>query len=183
MRRYGGLNAPMALLVLFLFCCYLGLYHGLFGLLLAIVAQPRNDRRALVLAPFLWVAVELARTRVTGFPWNLLGTAQVDNVALSRIAGWTGVYGISFEIALVNVALAAAFLVPKKKRGAMLAASLAAAAVLQAGSLIAPPAAKSDRVALLVQTNIPVAFEWNPISFMKMLSDRTALTLHAANDA
>ena len=76
------------------------------------------------MAPFLWVAVELARTRITGFPWNLLGIAQVDNVALCRIAAWTGVYGISFEIVLVNVALAAAFLVPREKRGAMLAAAL-----------------------------------------------------------
>jgi apolipoprotein N-acyltransferase len=102
MRLYGGLNTPMALLVLFLFCCYLGLYHGFFGLLLALLAGSRNDRRALVIAPFLWVAIELARTRVTGFPWNLLGIAQVDNFALCRIAAWTGVYGISFEIALVN---------------------------------------------------------------------------------
>ena len=43
-------------------------------------------RRALVAAPFLWVAVELARTRVTGFPWELLGYAQTGNVALTRIA-------------------------------------------------------------------------------------------------
>ena len=65
---------PEAVLALFLFCCYLGLYHGLFGLLVSLLARPgRTDRRALVIAPFLWVAVELARTRITGFPWNLLG--------------------------------------------------------------------------------------------------------------
>ena len=97
MRHFGGLTAPEALLALFLFCCYLGLYHGLFGLLLSMLAGPRDYRRALVTAPFLWVAVELARTRITGFPWNLLGIAQVDNVALSRIAAWTGVYGVSFR--------------------------------------------------------------------------------------
>ena len=83
--------------------------------------------------------VELARTRVTGFPWNLLGTAQVDNISLSRITTWTGVYGVSFEIMLVNVAVAAAFLVPRKKRSTLLVASLAAAAVLQAGRLVDVP--------------------------------------------
>jgi len=103
MRQYGGLSAPMAMLALFLFCCYLGLYHGVFGLVVSLLARPHDHRRALVLAPFLWVAIELARTRITGFPWNLLGISQVDNVALCRIAGWTGVYGISFEIVLVNV--------------------------------------------------------------------------------
>ena len=32
--------------------------------------------------PSVWVAVELARTRITGFPWDLLGTTQVDNMPL-----------------------------------------------------------------------------------------------------
>ena len=91
----------------------------MFGLLLSFAFGPgRENRLALVAAPFLWVAVELARTHVTGFPWNLLGTAQVDNISLSRITTWTGVYGVSFEIMLVNVAVAAAFLVPRKKRNA-----------------------------------------------------------------
>ena len=183
MRQFGGLNVPMAVLVLFLFCCYLGLYHGFFGLLVSLLAGARDFRRALVASPFLWVAVELARTRITGFPWNLLGIAQVDNVALSRIAGFTGVYGISFEIALVNVAIAAVFLVPKPKRGALLAASLAAAAVLQAGRLLDPPASKTDRAALLVQENIPVSADWTPIYFQQTLSDLTQLTIKSANDA
>lgn len=184
MRQYGGLNAPMAVLVLFLFCCYLGLYHGLFGLLLALLARSRNYRRALVTAPFVWVAVELARTRMTGFPWNLLGISQVDNAALCRIAVFTGVYGISFEIVLVNVALAAAFLVPREKRGAMLAASLAAAAVLQAGRVIEPPTTKADHAALLVQQNIPVSADWTPAYFGQTLNDLTGLTLKsAANSA
>ena len=182
MRLYGGLNVPMALLVLFLFCCYLGLYHGLFGLLLSLLGRPRDLRRALVIAPFLWVAVELARTRITGFPWNLLGVAQVDNVALCRIAAWTGVYGISFEIALVNVAFAAAFLIPRAKRAAMLVAAVAAAAVLQAGRLVEAPPVNADRAALLVQQNVPVQAEWTPAYFQQTLSELTELTLNSASD-
>jgi apolipoprotein N-acyltransferase len=181
MRQYGGLSVPMAVLALFLFCCYLGLYHGLFGLLISLlVSRGRDYRRVLVAAPFLWVAVELARTRVTGFPWNLLGISQVDNIALSRIAGWTGVYGISFEIALVNVAVAAAFLVPREKRAAMLVAALAAAAVLQAGSLLEAPAAKPDRSALLVQQNISVSADWTPMFFQQTLTELTNLTTQSA---
>jgi len=181
MRQFGGLSAPMAVLVLFLFCCYLGLYHGFFGLLLSLLSEPRDFRRALVVSPFLWVAVELARTRITAFPWNLLGIAQVDNSALCHISAWTGVYGISFEIVLVNVALAAAFLVPKEKRGAMLVAALAAAAVLQAGRLIEPPAAHADRAALLVQQNIPVAANWTPVYFQQNLTDLSALTVKSVS--
>ncbi|HSY92728.1 MAG TPA: apolipoprotein N-acyltransferase [Candidatus Binatus sp.] len=177
MRQYGGLSAPEALGALFLFSCYLGLYHGLFGLLVSLLAGSGRDfRRPLVIAPFLWVAVELARTRVTGYPWNLLGIAQVDNLALCRIAASTGVYGISFEIALVNVALAAAFLVPRRKRFALLAAALAAAAVLQAGRLVDAPPAKADHAALLVQQNIPVSVDWSPAYLRQTLNELTEIT-------
>jgi len=177
MHQYGGLSAPTAALALFLFSCYLGLYHGFFGLLLSLLAGRSRDYRCpLLAAPFLWVAVELGRTLITGFPWNLLGTAQVDNAALCRIAQWTGVYGVSFEIALVNVALAAAFLVPREKRTALLTAALAAAAVLQAGQLIDAPPAHADHAALLVQQNIPVAMNWTPKSFQQTLSELIDLT-------
>jgi len=182
MHQFGGMSGPVAALVLFLFCCYLGLYHGLFGWLLGWLADSSRDyRRPLVTAPFLWVAVELARTRVTGFPWNLLGIAQVDNAALCRIATWTGVYGLSFEILLVNIALASAFLVPREKRGAMLAAALAAAAVLQAGRLVEAPAATADRAALLVQQNISVSANWTPAYFQQTLTDLTDLSVKSAD--
>jgi apolipoprotein N-acyltransferase len=181
MHQYGGIAPPLALLILFLFSLYLGLYHGLFGLLIGLMAARGREHsfqtwRALAAAPFLWVTVELARTRVTGFPWNLLGIAQVDNAALSRIAQWTGVYGISFEIAVINVAIAAAFLVPRKKRGPLLVAALASAAVLQAGRLVEPPASVADRSALLVQENISVAADWNRPLFESTLKELSSLS-------
>lgn len=178
MHEHGGLSVPFALLALFLFCLYLGLYHGLFGLLLSWSVGPSGDyRRALIAAPFLWVAVELARFDVTGFPWNLLGTAQVDNISLSRITTWTGVYGVSFEIMLVNVAVAAAFLVLRKKRSTLLVAALAAAAVLQAGRLVDAPAIPADRAALLVQENIPVDETWTRDTFERTLRELTDLSV------
>ncbi len=181
MHEHGGLSVPFALLALFLFCLYLGLYHGLFGLLLSWTVGPGGDyRRALIAAPFLWVAVELARFNVTGFPWNLLGTAQVDNISLSRITTWTGVYGVSFEIMLVNVAVAAAFVVPRKKRSTLLLAALVAAAVLQAGRLVDAPAIPADRAALLVQENIPVDETWTRETFERTLRELTDLSVKDA---
>jgi apolipoprotein N-acyltransferase len=181
MHEHGGLSTPAALLALFLFCLYLGLYHGFFGLLIGLAAGPgRDNRRALAAAPFLWVAVELARTRVTGFPWDLLGTAQVDNISLSRITTLTGVYGVSFEIMLVNVALAAAFLVPRRKRNTLLVASLAAAVVLQAGRLVDAPALKADHAALLVQENIPVDENWTRENFDRTLRELVELSVKDA---
>jgi apolipoprotein N-acyltransferase len=184
MHEHGGLSVAAAALALFLFCLYLGLYHGLFGLLLGLVAGPgRDNRLALISVPLLWVAVELARTRVTGFPWDLLGTAQVDNISLSRITTWTGVYGVSFEIMLVNVAVAAAFLVPRKRRATLLMASLAAASVLQAGRLVEAPAVPADHAALLVQENIPVDEDWTRDTFERTLHELTDLSVKAQASA
>jgi len=181
MRQYGGLSTAMAALAVLLFCLYLGLYHGIFGALFSLLAGPgRDPRRALVAAPFLWVAVELARTRITGFPWNLLGVAQVDNLALCRIAGWTGVYGISLEIMLVNVAFAAVFLVPKAKRSALFVAALASAAVLQAGRIIPAPVAPADHAALLVQQNLPVSADWTHEYYTRTLNALTELTVRSS---
>ena len=147
MHVYGGIGVATSSLLLLMYALYLALYHGLFGLLLALIAARRNgfSLRALVFTPFVWVAVELARTYITGFPWDLLGTTQIDNIPLSRVATVTGVYGISFEIVLVNTAVAAAFLVPYARRKVLLTAALAAAIALHAGKLIQPARAADHR--------------------------------------
>ncbi len=193
MHRYGGLPNPLAALALLLFCMYVGLYHGMFGLLLALVAGsrlagsgaraavvPGSVRRALVAAPFLWVAVELARTRITAFPWELLGYSQTGNFALTRVATLVGVYGLSFEILLVNSVFAAAFLAQKEQRKRLLWAALAAAVMLQSAQLLEPPAVASDHTALLVQPNIPIlnGAEWTKEYFQNTLRELTAVSLH-----
>jgi apolipoprotein N-acyltransferase len=158
MHVYGGIGTATSGLCLLMYALYLSLYHGLFGLLLALIAARRNgfSLRALVFTPFVWVAVELARTYITGFPWDLLGTTQIDNIPLSRVATVTGVYGISFEIVLVNTALAAAFLVPRERRKVLLGAALAAAIALHAGKLVHPPPFPAGEGATLVQSNVPI---------------------------
>ncbi|HZQ91725.1 MAG TPA: apolipoprotein N-acyltransferase [Terriglobales bacterium] len=184
MHVYGGVGAAASAGIVVLFCLYLGLYHGLFGWLLARAARrgKHGIRRALLLAPFLWVAVELARARITGFPWDLLGTAQVNNLPLTRIATFTGVYGISFEIALINAAFAAAFVIPLRARGAMLGSALAAALLLQAGALVALRPAPRDRVATLVQSDIPILEpgEWTAEYFDRTIVELVRLSLPAA---
>lgn len=102
MHTYGGIAKPAAAGILVLFCLYLGLYHALFGALIAKTTRSFGTQGALLLSPFAWVAVELARARITSFPWDLLGIAQIDNPLLTRLAPITGSYGISFVIAAVN---------------------------------------------------------------------------------
>jgi len=103
MYLYGGLAKIVSAGILILFCLYLGLYHALFGFLIGAFRRSRfGVQGTLLLAPFAWVAVELARARITGLPWDLLGITQVDNPLLTRLAPITGAYGLSFVIAAVN---------------------------------------------------------------------------------
>ena len=187
MNSYGGLEPVVAVAVLIAFCLYLGLYHGLFGLLLALAARGRQPHvgRALLLSPFLWVAVELARARITGFPWDLLGTAQVGNIALTRVATFTGVYGVSFEIALINAGFAATFLVPVPKRAALLGGVLGVAILLQAGNLVHPVPSPHDYVATLVQVDIPILEEnqWTPGLLQRTIASLEQISVPAAGDA
>jgi apolipoprotein N-acyltransferase len=102
MYLYGGLERPVAAGILILFCLYLGLYHALFGMLIAAFRLRFGRQIALLLSPLAWVAVELARAHITGLPWDILGITQVDNPLLTRLAPITGAYGLSFVIAAVN---------------------------------------------------------------------------------
>ena len=184
MRQYGGVNTPLAVIMLILFSMYLALYHGAFGLLISLLTgQTSFSRRALLLGPVVWVAVELARTRITGFPWDLLGITQVDNIPLARIARVTGVYGLSFEVMVVNMAVAAAFLVRRERRKPLLLAAIGAALVLQSGRLVPAPPFPADHIARLVQENVPVLenSEWTKEYFEGTLRDLTWISLHPTN--
>ena len=178
MHTYGGLSPLVSFLLLILFSLYIGLHHGLFGALVAMAGQARVgfSRKALVLAPFLWVGVELLRAHLVSFPWLLLGTAQVDNLPLTRLAGVTGVYGLSFEIALVNTAFTAAMLVHRRRRKPLLVAALAGAVALHATVLVQVPPSEFDSHAMLVQPNVPIQRQWTYEEYEKLLDELTSIS-------
>ncbi len=56
--------------------------------------------------PTAWVSVEYLRTyALTGFPWDLLGYSLSQSPNLIQIVDITGVYGLSFLIVFVNIAV------------------------------------------------------------------------------
>ncbi|MCP4176464.1 MAG: apolipoprotein N-acyltransferase [bacterium] len=60
----------------------------------------------LSLAAF-WSIMEWVRSWIfTGLPWNYLAITQWTNIAVIQIASFTGIYGVSFILAFVNIALA-----------------------------------------------------------------------------
>ena len=145
--------------------------------------------------PAAWVALEFLRSHLlSGFGWNLLGYSQTPWPALIQIADVTGVWGVSWLIVLVNVAIAG--VLRAGKPSSRMAPLLIAAGCLIAAGLygvvklaqplygMPPPAPWNEgragvRVAV-VQGNIPQEQKWDEAYRDAILERYDQLTHQAA---
>jgi apolipoprotein N-acyltransferase len=102
--RYGNLPIAVSIIVYMLLVTYLALYVAVFMFL---VRKGEEKGIPLLLSfPVIWVGLEYLRSfLLTGFPWASLGYSQYRVLPLIQIADITGVYGLSFLVALANVAV------------------------------------------------------------------------------
>jgi apolipoprotein N-acyltransferase len=158
MLYYGHVPPPGAAGIVVLYSAVLGLYFGAFGLGVAFFRRRFGLMRALALAPFLWTALELAGARITSVPWDQLGYSQVDSLWMTRLAPWTGVYGISFALMLSNVWFVAVWLGRKQLRaGVQIGVSVAVLVLLFLNARWSEPApAPTSDYAVFLQPNIDV---------------------------
>ena len=184
MHIYGGLPSWVSVLLLVGFSLVLGLYCGLFGLTLAAVRRTVGDvRAALVLAPFLWAALDLAAARITSVPWDQLGYSQIDNTFLTYLAPWTGVYGITFVLVAVNALIAGSMLLkrcPSHCLADRRVWSISGVVCLTVGSLgvtIAPRSPQPAVTAVLVQPNLNVGADntWTGATWDRHIAQFAAL--------
>ncbi|MHB1935656.1 MAG: apolipoprotein N-acyltransferase [Acidobacteriaceae bacterium] len=184
MQMYGNLSPLAASFMLALFCLYLGLYFALFAFLVSLGQRATgNTVWTLVLVPVLWVAVELARARVTSFPWNQLGDSQIDNLLLTRLAPWTGTYGISFVLMAGNCAIASLFLFRGwRARLVPSILALALATGLSKGHAMHLADEATHASAVLLQPNLNVGGTlWLGEDFGKQMQHFAALSERACN--
>lgn len=186
MRHYGPLPVWQAAGVLALLVMQQSLVNMAFSVPLAWIARrgvgQRGTNRALLAAPFLWVAAELLRSRLGpfSFPWDLLGYVAAHNLALAQAASVTGVYGLSFLVAgygalliwflraalgsgAVGRAYSHAHSHPYSYKAAAAAVWLGVTVALMGVALVGPrwvPQAQPTAVAHLVQTNLPMLAEY-----------------------
>ncbi len=160
MRVHGDVEVAPAGGILALVVATASLFATAFALGVAWVSR-RGVERACLAAPFLWVALEFARTHLPaiGFPWNLLGYAAAQNLALAQLATLTGIYGLSLLVAGYNAWLVWAFLASSDRRRRTfiwaIASGLLLLVALLGGRLV--PQQTPRYVARLVQTNFPQA--------------------------
>jgi apolipoprotein N-acyltransferase len=116
---------------------YLGLFFGGFGAIASLGLSPSKnisnralDYMALFLIPAAWVTCEWMRsTLFSGFGWVALGYSQSSSLPVIQIADITGVYGVSFIIVMVNIAIFIT-LKSQQERGATIDISMALAIII-----------------------------------------------------
>lgn len=168
--RYFGMGMPLAVLamcVAYLVVC--GSAFGLFAAGSVVLRRGRSPAFARFAIPALWVATELLRARMIAQPWGLLGYTQHAHLGIIQVAALTGVYGVSFLVALGNVVVADVLVLVRARAGVrdvVNAGGLQSAAIAicwSGGTLVAmlgPTGGFGGRTVAVVQTNVQPAFHW-----------------------
>jgi apolipoprotein N-acyltransferase len=107
LHHFGSAVAPLSGVLTLLFVAGLALTLAALGALVGLVApERRGPLWCLTVLPGAWVLLEWVRSwLLTGFPWLLLGTSQID----SSLAGYlpvAGVFGTGLAVSLTAGALA-----------------------------------------------------------------------------
>jgi len=107
MIHYGGLPAVLAYLLLIPGALVVGLFPGLFAMILALVIR-RWGAKAILLSPIVWATSEYARLGATGQLWNAIGYSQAYPLSgmLIQVAKWGGVYEAGALVVAINAAVA-----------------------------------------------------------------------------
>jgi apolipoprotein N-acyltransferase len=168
---------------------YLALFFGLFGALASLgLSQSRHmsDRAlsyiSLFLIPAAWVTCEWLRSHLFGgFGWVALGYSQSSSLSLIQIADITGVYGVSFLIVMINVAIFITLKGQQEKEVvmelSMFIAILIAFICLGYGYFRMNNVFTGEKVRVgVVQGNIPQDEKWDQVFRDKIMDKYESLT-------
>ena len=163
LARFNMLVVPGALLL----CLYLGLYFGLFGMIVSSIRKRwTTDRSLLIIVPVLFTLFEILRNigpLALGF--SSLYQALYRFPMLIQLAAYLGPWSITAVIAFVNVAL---YLAVRRRRLRYVALAVGTVAVLFLISLL--PVADDGE-------SLKVAIVSSQVSQAEKLDDRNLFTL------
>jgi apolipoprotein N-acyltransferase len=183
MINYGGLPGWLAYLLLIPGALAVGLFPGLFSLVLALGIRVWRTK-ALLLAPFIWVAFEWARLGVTGQLWNALGYSLAYQTQLIKPASWGGVYAVSFLIVAVNAAIAYVLI---SRTGKAIGMSIAVLAFLLVPFVFIKPITPGsdggvDARVVALQPNVPMHLVKSVQEMRELTTRHITMTENALRD-
>ena len=156
---HGGMSVAAGWSVLLLIATIWGCSIGLYTWMVQRLSL-RSVGLALFGAPFLWISTEVLRAYLPeiSFPWGLLGYPAAGNPALAQLTTITGIYGVSFLVAVFNSLLIWIVASPSERKKNRLAVGFAVLAILLAVQIFGSrfvPTASASHVARVVQPNFP----------------------------
>ncbi|MDR2426679.1 MAG: apolipoprotein N-acyltransferase [Endomicrobium sp.] len=139
------------------FCAYFAAYWGLWGLFCAIIKKYCSKPWLfIILSACLWIIIEYIRTYILGqWPWLIISYSQYLFTYIVQISEFTGIYGISFVIILINGLLY--FGIADKKKSYIASAVFIFCAVLIFGIIryhLFQDFGEKEHTAAVVQSNI-----------------------------
>jgi apolipoprotein N-acyltransferase len=178
LKNYGDLGWFGSILAFLMLVVYLSFYYASFGLVFAWLSW-RFPQGCFFLAPAVWVSCEYLRGHLlTGFPWCLLGYALVDYPNLAKISTLTGVYGLSFALALINALVASVVLARDRESLLRLILAVLLLATIS-GLFVLNPSVPAQPVypACIVQTNLSPDQRWDLESRTVVFKELAQLSL------
>jgi apolipoprotein N-acyltransferase len=139
-----------------------------------------------------WVALEWLRGwLISGFPWSFLGASQFKLVPLIQIAAVTGVFGVSFIVVWLSLALYAAaemiFHNPSKRHvwQAEIVLPLTATVLFFVGGMFVAdrnlPVERTLHI-VCVQPSVPQTLIWSPAEDEKRFAELLAVSKRAVTN-
>ena len=180
MIHHANLAALLAYSLLLLPVMLVALFPALFCVLLVRVIS-RFGPAAMLVAPFLWVSLELGRYAVTGLMWNAIGYSQAFHPVLIQTARWGGAFAVSFLILLSNTAIAS-LLVRRRLVWPLFSLVIIALIVLASAGIRLETLAerrmrdRSEVKVIAVQPNVPMQGPDDPASMNQLLNRHLELS-------
>jgi len=184
MHNYGEIPLPLCYLILIIFAATLGVFTGLFAVVLSLAVK-RLGGWSVLAAPVVWAASEWLRLEATGMGWNPLGYSQAFQPAVIQVARLGGVYLVSAILVAASTALVFAVVYLDRRRAIVVltaAGVIAIATVTYGESLRYSVDDSGSVIAAVIQPDIPIDGAWDDPKFIdEMLLRHVSLSEQAVH--
>lgn len=181
-QYYGGLPWAIALPCPVLLAAFMGLYYGLFSLIIYYAGQCISGTPLCLMAGLVWTSMEmLMGSFLSGFPWMNLASAFAPWPIAIQGASLVGAYGLSGVLTV----LAVATLLYSTYRSALLLASALTLSLIAFGwySFYSDAKTPPDYSVAIVQGNVDQGQKWEPDLQKETIEKYAKLSLEAIESA
>jgi apolipoprotein N-acyltransferase len=172
-HTYGHLHVALAALLTLLFITFFSCYTALMAFSYNALKPNLPPSVRILLFASLWFFSEYLRAHcVTGFPWLLLGSAQMDS-PLAHLLPLIGTFGVGWLAALISALLAQAVFLEQHPRKKIVTLGLFVILFIAPLALQHKTWTKTDDTSLsvsVIQSNLSMRDKWDEALLWKIIN-------------